>query len=391
MTIVVTGAGSGGHITPVLAVAKELKRLDSHLRIVYVGQRGDQFSDLSRTHASIDDVSDIQAGKFRRYHGEGLKQLLDVKTMLLNLRDSYRVTAGFFQALGLLRREKPAAVFVKGGFVGVPVGLAAALLRIPYVTHDSDAIPGLTNRIIAPWAKYHAVALPKELYKYPQDKAITVGVPVADQYQTVTPAAQVAAKTDLGYDKSAKLLLVTGGGLGAQRLNSALLSIAHDLLAADPELHIVHVAGRLNEADVEAGYREKLAEAERGRVKVLGYTNDMHAYSAAADLIITRAGATSIAEFARQGKACILIPSPFLTGGHQLKNAAALQQAKAVAVLEEESLRSDLPLVLSTVTALLQDVKAREQLAHKLQVFAHPKAATELAELILKTANRNVS
>lgn len=298
------------------------------------------------------------------------------------------MVAGFFQAVSLLRRERPAAIFVKGGFVGVPVGLAAAMLRIPYVTHDSDAIPGLANRLISPWARYHAVALPKKLYRYPQHKTVEVGVPVADDFHPVSMADQTAAKKALGYDERDTLLLITGGGLGAERINQAIILVTPELLSGQARLHIVHIAGRANEAAMRASYNEKLAPAEQGRVKVLGYTEDLHRLSAAADLIITRAGATAIAEFAVQGKACLLIPSPFLAGGHQLKNAAALQHVKAVAVLDEKSL-GDAPLVLATIASLLEDNSTREQLAKSIQKVAHPKAATELAELILKVARRN--
>ena len=296
--------------------------------------------------------------------------------------------AGFFEAFAILRRERPAALFVKGGFVGVPVGLAAAILRIPYVTHDSDAIPGLANRLVSPWAKFHAVALPKELYRYPARKTVEVGVPVADVYRPVGPSDQSMAKQKLGYDNSASVLLITGGGLGAERINRAVLLVANELLASNKQLHIVHVAGRLNEEAVRAAYTEKISPAEQGRVKVLGYSEDLHSLSAAADLIITRAGATAIAEFAVQGKACLLVPSPFLAGGHQLKNARALQEAKAVAVLDEQSL-GDAALVLSTVASLLEDTETRHELEKNIQKLAHPRAAQELSELLIKLASRH--
>jgi UDP-N-acetylglucosamine--N-acetylmuramyl-(pentapeptide) pyrophosphoryl-undecaprenol N-acetylglucosamine transferase len=389
MTIIVTGGGSGGHITPVLAVAKQLKVLEKDVRLVYVGQRGDGLADVPRESPFIDDVFDISAGKLRRYHGEGLRQLLHVRTVALNIRDIFRTLRGFWQALQLLRREKPAVVFIKGGFVGVPVGLAAAILRIPYVTHDSDAIPGLANRLIAPWARYHAVALPKELYQYHPDRTVTVGVPVSSDFAVVDDRIQRSFKEDIGVQADDLLLLVTGGGLGAQRINNALTAVAADLLAAVPGLSIVHTVGRANEAAVRQAYDANLPVAEQGRVRIIGYSSELYKYSGAADLIMTRAGATAIAEFAVQGRACLLVPNPYLTAGHQLKNAEALQDAKAVAVLKEQALTKDAALVLSTLTGLLQDASARQELATNLRRFAHSKAAAELAGLILKTARRN--
>lgn len=383
-----TGGGSGGHITPVLAVAKQLKLQAKDVRVVYIGQRGDGLSDIPRQEPAIDAAFDIDAGKLRRYHGEGLRQLLDITTLRLNIRDIFRTLRGIWQAFRLLRRERPAVVFIKGGFVGVPVGFAAAFLRIPYITHDSDAIPGLANRLIAPWARYHAVALPKELYSYPSDKTITVGVPVSSNFVAATDEAQRLFKSELGLPTDKRLLLVTGGGLGAQRMNDAVISIASDLLSSLPDLTIVHTVGRANESDVQQAYQANLRAEEQGRVHVVGYTTDLYKYSGAADLIMTRAGATAIAEFAVQGKACLLVPNPYLTGGHQLKNAQALQDAKAVAVLNETALSNDAALVLSTLVGLLEDTAVRQKLAANLQRFAHPEAAAELSRLLLKIAQR---
>jgi UDP-N-acetylglucosamine--N-acetylmuramyl-(pentapeptide) pyrophosphoryl-undecaprenol N-acetylglucosamine transferase len=164
--------------------------------------------------------------------------------------------------------------------------------------------------------------------------------------------------------------------------------VAADLLRAIPDLSIIHSVGRANEAVVRAAYETNLDPAEQGRVHVMGYATELYKYSGAADLVMTRAGATAIAEFAVQGKACLLVPNPYLTGGHQLKNARALQEAKAVAVLDERSLGHDAALVLSTLTGLLEDTGARRELANNLRKFAHPDAAAELAGLILKTARQ---
>lgn len=384
----VTGGGSGGHITPVLAVANELKQLQPDVQVVYIGQKGDKLGDVPAQDPNIDHSEVISAGKLRRYHGEGLKQLFDLKTLGLNIRDVFRTLAGFGQAYRLLRRYRPDAVFIKGGFVGVPVGLAAALLRIPYVTHDSDALPGLANRLVAPWARYHAVALPKDVYRYDQRKTYTVGVPTQPDYRHATETDRKSYKKALGVDATAKVLFVTGGGLGAQRINQALLHISSDLLQAIPKLEIFQTVGRNNEESVRQAYVEKLSKEEQGRVHILGYTTELFKYSGAADLILMRAGATAIAEFARQGRACILVPNPVLTGGHQLKNAEVLRASRAVAILAEEDLEHDLPLVFSTIVGLLEDDASRRQLAENLSRFAHPDASTELARLVLSAAKK---
>src|SRR3989344_909016 len=162
MVIILTGGGSGGHITPILALADELKKQKPDARVIYTGQIGDSLGDIVRIHPSVDEVYGVRAGKFRRYHGQGLMQVLDIPTLYKNIRDSFYVMIGFVQSWFLLGRLKPSVIFVRGGYVGVPVGLAAARRKIPYITHDSDAIASLANRIISKRAAAHAVALPKD-------------------------------------------------------------------------------------------------------------------------------------------------------------------------------------------------------------------------------------
>ncbi|MCA9325856.1 UDP-N-acetylglucosamine--N-acetylmuramyl-(pentapeptide) pyrophosphoryl-undecaprenol N-acetylglucosamine transferase [Candidatus Saccharibacteria bacterium] len=389
MTIVVTGAGSGGHITPVLAVAQALKASEPDIQVVYIGQKGDNLADIVHKEPAIDGHYAVSAGKFRRYHGEGWRQILDLKTMALNVRDAFRVLRGIWQSYWLLGRLKPSVVFIKGGFVGVPVGLMAALRRIPYVTHDSDAIPGLSNRIVARWASKHAVALPKELYSYPQSKTVTVGVPLRPEFQLVTRKQQVDYQRKLGITDGGRVLFVAGGGLGAQRLNLAITSVAQQLLQEFDNLHIIHQAGRSNQAEVEQLYTDRLEADQQSRVVVLGFAPDIHHYSGAADVVIMRAGATYIAEIAMQGKATILVPNPLLTGGHQLKNAEVLQKTEAAMLVSDDSLSTDLPLVYSTISTLLNDASTRRTLAANLHKLAHPHATEELTAILLEVAKRS--
>lgn len=389
MTIVVTGGGSGGHITPILAVAAELKKLQSDVRIVYIGQKGDGLADVPAQDPNIDEVYSISAGKFRRYHGEGLKQLLDLPTMFKNIRDSFRVLIGLWQSFWLLGRLKPEVIFIKGGFVGVPVGLTAAVRHIPFVTHDSDAIPGLANRIIARWAKVHTVALPEEVYVYPRSKTVTVGVPVHHEYQPITESKKRHLREAIGFGAYEQVILLTGGGLGAQRLNEAFAAILPDLLEEFPKLAVVELVGRAHETAIRSRYERELTPARAERVQVRGYVSDLYNYSGASDVIITRAGATTLAEFAVQGKACIVVPNPLLTGGHQTKNARYLAGQGAVEVIEEEALERDPALLKKAVVALLEDKSQQAALSERLAKFAHSAAAKELAMILLEQARTN--
>ncbi len=383
-----TGGGSGGHITPILAVAHELKKLQPDCEINYIGQTGDSLSDVPEQDANIDRVYTVRAGKFRRYHGEGIKQLLDLPTLYKNLRDAVWVLVGLWQSFWLLGTLRPDIVFVKGGFVGVPVGLAAALHNIPYITHDSDALPGLANRIIAPWARAHAVALPKEVYtKYPPKKTITVGVPISRHFHPVTPAEVHAERKQLQLEQATHVLLVTGGGNGAQRLNTAVITCMPELLSRYPGLWVVHIAGRLDEASVRQQYRQVLAPKDLSRVVIKGFITNLYQYSAAADVVVTRAGGTSIAEFAAQAKPCVVVPNPQLTGGHQLRNAQVLADRKAVKLVSESVLRDDHHALMPAVTELLDNPEKAVALGAKLHGLARPNAAHLLAVLLLEVAD----
>jgi UDP-N-acetylglucosamine--N-acetylmuramyl-(pentapeptide) pyrophosphoryl-undecaprenol N-acetylglucosamine transferase len=382
MTIVVTGGGSGGHITPILAVASQLKQLQPNVRIVYVGQKGDKLADIPAADANIDAVYTVRAGKFRRYHGEGWKQLLDIATQAKNLRDAIYVLIGLWQSFWLLRKLKPEIIFTRGGFVSVPVALGGKLNGIPFVTHDSDSVPSLANRIIARWATLHAVALPAELYPYPAAKTVVVGIPLSHEYTPVDDVKQQAYRRELGLDSHGLLVLVTGGGNGATGLNQAVISSSAPLLKQYPDLHIVHIAGRGLEPAVEAAYDAAVDASDRDRVGVKGFITDFYRYSGAADVIIARAGATNLAEFAVQGKACIIIPAGQLVGGHQTKNAEALAKQDAIVMLSEAQAEQERRL-LSTVRNLLDDDKRRAQLSSNLRAFAQPDSAHMLAELLL--------
>ena len=385
-TIVLTGGGSGGHITPLLAIAAELKRIEPKTRLIYIGQKGDKLADIPSQSEHIDEVYFVRAGKFRRFHGERLKQLLDLPTLLKNLRDFFYVLIGLAQSRSLLKKLQPDIIFIKGGFIGVPVGLAAARQHLAYITHDSDAIPGLANRIIARWARLHAVALPEEVYHYPAAKTVTTGIPLQAGFKPVTDGLRARYRQEIDVPADAKLLFVIGGGLGAQRVNHAVAEALPHLLREFGDLYVVQSAGRANEAGITQFYNDNLSEAEQARVRVFGYLDDVYRYSGAADIVITRAGATNLAEFALQGKACIVVPNPLLTGGHQLKNARVLVDKKAALILDETDLLDDPNRLAKQVSDLLRAPATRQKLAQNFAGFARPNATRELAKLILEQA-----
>jgi len=302
---------------------------------------------------------------------------------LKNTRDLLWLIIGCLQSYLLLGKVKPDAIFTPGGFVGVPVGLAASHRHIPFITHDLDAIPGLANRINSRWAVAHAVALPVETYTYPKDKTFYVGVPVSDKYQPVDQKLQIKYRNGLGLQDDARVLCITGGGLGAERLNRAIAKIVPVLLQKYPSLTIFHIAGRKNEASLAQHYDELLAQELRSRVVVKGFVDDLYRYSGSADIVVARAGATNMAEFALQRRACVVVPNPVLTGGHQLKNAEQFEKNGAIVVVKESEMDQKL---LPSICELFDSSAKRQALSQAIGRFAKPDATNKLAQLIISIA-----
>lgn len=384
--ILLVGGGSGGHLTPLLAVAEALKRQDNSTEVIHIGQKGENLNEVL-ANTAVDRHYAISAGKFRRYHGESfLKHLFDIKTLLLNIRDLFRFILGTFQAWFLLGSIKPDSILLKGGFVCVPVGIAARIRKIPYLTHDSDAVPGLANKLTSKHAVFNTTAMPAEIYPYDQSKTIQVGIPLRSEFNRVTKDIQNNAKKELGIDINTKILLSVGGGLGAQKVNMAVVKSSKKLLSNN-NLSIIHLTGKKLFNETQIAYEVLLNKEELAQVKLIDFTTEIAKYSAASDLIITRAGATNIAEFAHQAKTCIVIPNPVLTSGQQLHNAKVLEDNQAAIVIHESEIES----LASKVQELLDSPESvTEKLGLKLHELAvsdgDEKLATLLFEIIVPKA-----
>jgi UDP-N-acetylglucosamine--N-acetylmuramyl-(pentapeptide) pyrophosphoryl-undecaprenol N-acetylglucosamine transferase len=370
-----------------LSLARALKAKTPGCNIVYIGHKGDNFDSLQEGFHDFDFVAFVNGGKFRRYHGQSIaRQIMDIRTFVLNIRDFFRMLGSIAKAWRILSKVSPDVVFSKGGFVGVPVGIAAKLRGVPIVTHDSDTVPGLANRIIGRWAQVHATGMPAQFYDYPPDKAVYTGIPIDSRLKVINSDAQSKYKKEIGVNPANRVLLVAGGSLGARDVNDKVLKIAPELLKTYPSLHLIHIAGQQNEQEVKSQYGLLLEGVPNKKITVLGFTPELYKYTLASDLIIARAGATQVAEFAAAHKACILIPNPFLTGGHQIKNAEQLQKIGAVEIVDNNAAAD---VLLGKAVKLLTDPTKRKSLAAKLGSTAKLEAANDLAAILLRVAGQS--
>lgn len=287
---------------------------------------------------------------------------------------------GLLQSYRLLRKLKPNAILLKGGFVCVPVAFAAHKRNIPCITHDSDALPGLSNRIAARWSRFHAVALPAEYYRYPKKSIKVVGVPVDSRFREYSPAEQSILRAKYGIPKDARVILVTGGSNGARRLNQAIIDQLPAFIAAHPDSFVLHQIGAGNEDQIQSIAKNTSIKKQ---VTFFDFTDELFHMSAIADVVVTRAGASAMADLAEQYKACVVVPNPYLTGGHQLKNAQVYTEKNAARVV----LESDLNQVMLVVDELLSDPKNRAELGANLhRLNPDIPAAQSLANLLLEVA-----
>ena len=322
-------------------------------------------------------VQTIASGKLRRYyHLSVLRQLLWPTLVLLNIRDGFLVVLGFMQSLAKFVLWRPDVVFTKGGYVCLPVGLAAKILRIPLVIHDSDAHPGLTNRILSKWATAIATGAPLEYYSYPKAISRYVGIPIADEFHPFSVSERQAARELWGIDPNRPLIVITGGGLGATRINDVVTETLHDLLKLGSVV-LVAGAGQYDEL-------RSLTPPNDSHFQLHAFVSSgMAALLGGADVVVTRAGATTILELAALAKPTILVPNGKLTGGHQLKNAAVYANADAVVVVDEQRML-DNPVVLGqAIERVLTETEVASAMAIKFSAFARPHAARNMVDMIL--------
>lgn len=310
--IILTGGGTAGHVTPNLALLPSLRK--EEFEIHYIGS----YNGIERR--LIEDAGipydGISSGKLRRY--------FDIK----NFSDPLRVLKGYGQAKRLMKQYHPDIVFSKGGFVSVPVVLAAKHYKIPVIIHESDMTPGLANKICIPAAKKVCCNSPETLNYLPKDKAVLSGSPIREELLT---GDRLSGLQYAGLSANRPVILVIGGSLGSVTVNHAVRSILPKLLS---QFQVIHICGK--------GNLDESLIGTSGYVQYEYVDKPLRHLFAAADLIISRAGANSICEILALRKPNILIPlSAAASRGDQILNANSFAKQGFSTVLEEEVLTSD--------------------------------------------------
>lgn len=370
MKILFTGGGTGGHIVPLIAIMRELQRLQpaASLQMFYMGPK-DEFGDMLLSQEGI-TILHVSAGKIRRYGG--------VRAIFQTFVDMFfKLPFGFLQAFWKLFFLAPDLIMSKGGYGSLPATFAGWLLGIPIFLHESDSIPGLANRIAAKFSLGIFTSFPNTEH-FPKRKTELTGNPVRNE---IVAGSKEEAKQYFSLQGGKPLVFIMGGSQGAQRINEMLLIILEGALNT---MEIIHQTGEKNFADMKKEADAVLSK-ENARfyhpVPFLKETELRDAY-AVSDLIITRAGSGSIFEIAALGKPSILIPLPESAQNHQVKNAYEYARTGAAAVLEEANLTPH--FFLEKMKNLLQNQNELTQMSLAAKNFAKPSSANTIARYLLE-------
>lgn len=377
--------GSGGHVTPAVAVLSELKRRspDVEIRAWCDRKYAPQARRLIHNFDNTIPVQTILSGKLRRYHHLTWWQHVTSPSVVLpNLRDVFLVIGGFLQSIAKFIAWRPDVVFAKGGFVSVPAGVAARLFKIPLVIHDSDSHPGLANRILARFATLIATGAPLNNYSY--DKKIThyTGIPISEDFHPYTDEVRQEMKSALGFEPGKPLVTITGGGLGAGHLNDAVAQQLERLLALTS---VLLLSGTAHYDEVRA-----CTPQDDSRFRLLPFvgSEEMAQLLGAADIVVSRAGATTILELSALAKPTILVPAAQLAAGHQLKNAAEYAKDGAIEVIDDNEVAANPQVLVAMIGSLLANPARRKQMARAFHAFSRPDAAKEVADLIERAVEK---
>ena len=361
--ILISGGGTGGHIFPAIAIANEIRRREPDADILFVG---------AENKMEMEKVP--KAGyKIKGLWISGFQRGLDMR----NLSFPFKLISSYFRSGAIVRKFKPDVAVGTGGFASGPALNAAIRNGVPALIQEQNSFPGITNKILSRKAKKVCVAYDGMDKYFPAEKVVKTGNPVRQSIILCNVKPEKARK-DFDLDLDCKILFVVGGSLGSRTLNNCVKAGLDKLREAN--IQVLWQTGSL--------LFDECKSSAKGydNVKVFDFiTNIDHAY-AAADVIVSRAGAIAISELCLVGKPVILVPFPFAAEDHQTKNALALVNGNAAVHISDKAAQNE--LVTAAISLLNNDSK-RKELADNIQNFAIPDAAERIVDEVFKLISKN--
>lgn len=368
MKFILTCGGTAGHINPALAVAGRLRELMPDCEILFIGAEGKMEMELvPREGYKIEPLKITNISR-----GHSLEAIIHNLDTLKNVAVSTR------EAKRIMREFKPDVVIGTGGYVCYPVLMAASELKIPTAVHESNAVPGLTTKLLAEHVDKVMVGFEESraAYHHPEKVEVT-GTPVRGEFAAYSKAL---AKRELGLDPDEPLVVSVWGSLGAAHMNKIMGELITMMDDSRP-FRLIHSVGTRYFEDFMSALRQRAPDFARFGADVRKYIYDMPRVMAAADLILCRAGASTLSELAYMGKPVIIVPSPNVTNNHQEKNARVLEKAGGAKVFLEGEF--DAPALMDTVRGLLGDSTQLEAMSQAMLSLAVPGATDRICDIIL--------
>lgn len=368
MKIVFTGGGSGGHFYPCVAVAQEVNAIAEERKLLspqlyYIGPTP---YDRKALYENGITFKQSPAGKMRVY------------SSFLNFFDIFKTAWGIIRTAWQLFVIYPDVVFSKGGHASFPTLVAARVLRVPVVIHDSDSMPGRVSVWSGKFARRVGIAFPEAASAFPEENVAVVGVPIRRELFTIAPEG---GKEFFGLDRSSPTIVILGGSQGARRINDTVIDTLPRLVET---YQIIHQTGSELFEEVQRTTKLVLEKSPmKHRYKIFDFLNPLALRMAAgaADIVISRAGSTSIFEIALWGLPSIVVPIPETISRDQRSNAFSYARSGAAIVIEENNLTSN--VLLSEIQRLMGDEAKRRAMGEAAKVFSRPEAARTIAEELI--------
>lgn len=364
LRVIISGGGTGGHIFPAVSIANAIKEKRPDARILFVGAEGRM--EMQRVPAAGYEIKGLPIAGFNR------KNLLKNVSVLFKIMKSRRM------ARKILRDFKPQVAVGVGGYASGPTLNVAESMGIPTLLQEQNSYAGVTNKLLAKKAKRICVAYDGMERFFPKDSILFTGNPVR-QNLLEQNVSKDEAERSFGLVPGKATILIVGGSLGARTLNESMLGNL-PLVKQQNKVQFIWQTGKYYSEEIQAELKRRGCPQN---LVVMDFISDMRQAFAAADLIISRAGAGSISEFCLLGKPAILVPSPNVAEDHQTKNALSLvQKDAALYVTDADARRSLLPLAINTVS----DHSRLEVLSFNIKKLARPNAASDIADEVIKLA-----
>lgn len=352
--MIITGGGTGGHIYPAIAIANKIKKENTNAQILFVGTEKGLESELVPKNGY--DIKKITVSGFNR------------KKLLSNFKTIQKVMKGFKESNKIINEFKPDIVIGTGGYVCGPVVLAASLKGIKTFIHEQNAYPGVTNKILSKFVNKIFISF-EESRKYfkTKEKTVITGNPLRQDFLDQN-AKQARKKLSLSKDDFA--IICFGGSRGAEKINETMIKVIEVLNKID-NIKLFFITGKVHYDSIMNKMKSRNIKLS-DNIKVLDYVHNMSDYMCACDLVISRAGALTIAEINASGKPSILIPSPYVTGNHQYHNAKVVADHGGAYIVEEKDLNEE--KIISIIFKLKNCEEIRFEMAQSSKKLSSSKA-----------------